>query len=340
MGFRTERLKTLIAITGIFALAAAAGCGGGGTGGGSQIPAAGSGSQQHNTGQFPLLTSSATAWQVEAGGEHRDGALQALAMLPATITIHEGDSVTWDIEGEPHTVTFFGPFTAPPGDPTIPQGGSTYDGTTFASSGILPPGQHYTLTFTKAGTYAYGCVLHPPEMSGVVIVKPRGTLLPFPQGVYTGEAKGELNGILREADASVKALKLNLNPTLIAAGVAPGGASAPPSKATVLRFLNGDRVNATTVTIPVGTTLTWTNMSNNEPHTVTLPQAGQPLPPLPGDPFTPPMGGSSYDGSQVTNSGVINPGQSYSLTFTKAGTYPYVCLFHDDVGMIGTVVVK
>jgi plastocyanin len=35
------------------------------------------------------------------------------------------------------------------------------------------------------------------------------------------------------------------------------------------------------------------------------------------------------------------PGQSYSLTFTKAGTYIYFCLFHANTeGMIATLVVQ
>jgi hypothetical protein len=30
---------------------------------------------------------------------------------------------------------------------------------------------------------------------------------------------------------------------------------------------------------------------------------------------------------------------SYSLTFTKAGTYPYICVLHDVVGMTGSITV-
>jgi plastocyanin len=52
------------------------------------------------------------------------------------------------------------------------------------------------------------------------------------------------------------------------------------------------------------------------------------------------MGGSTYDGTQVTNYGVLGAGQSYSLTFTKAGTYVYYCLFHDGEGMAGSIVVQ
>jgi plastocyanin len=320
------------------ALAAAAGCAGGGTGGSSQIPQ-GSALSQATDGQVGVSTS-ATAWQVQAGGDRQDGSLQALDMLPSTITINEGDSITWNVTGEVHTITFLGSNTSPPADPTVPQGTTTFDGTNFVSSGILPPGTHYTLTFTKAGTYHYFCALHPPEMTGVVIVQPRGTPRPEPQGFYTGKGTSELNSILSDAMGAVNAIPYEVGGTHLAAGVSPGGPNATPPYATVLRFLDGDRINLTSVTISVGTTLTWTNLSSNEPHTVTFPVAGQPLPPLPGDPFTPPMGGSTYDGTQITNSGILNGGDSYSLTFTKTGTYTYYCLFHDAFGMIGTVVVR
>ncbi len=57
-----------------------------------------------------------------------------------------------------------------------------------------------------------------------------------------------------------------------------------------------------------------------------------------------PAGGKTYDGSGYRNSGVAPQGPnaphfSYSLTFTKAGTYKYVCLFHTPA-MAGTVIVK
>jgi plastocyanin len=334
--------RNLIALSGALTIMFA-GCGGGGGGGSSSVPVANSNGQQAAQGPNGWVASSGpgVTWQLQAGGDRQDGALQALAMLPETITIDEGDSVEWTVQGEVHTITFLGSFTSPPGDPTVPQGGSTYDGTQFLSSGILPIGAHYKITFTKAGTYPYFCVLHAPEMHGTIVVQPRGTAYPRPQGFYTGTGTSTLNSILSEAMDAVKAIPYAVGGTHLAAGTSgPLQSNGLPSQATVLRFLDGDRLNLTSVTIPVGTTLTWTNLSNNEPHTVTFPVAGQPLPPLPGDPFTPPSGGSTYDGSAVTNSGVMNPGDSYHLTFTKAGTYVYFCLFHDEFGMMGTVVVK
>jgi plastocyanin len=310
-------------------------CAGGGVA--PQIPALNSSMQEGGNAQMAASPAHSTTWQLQAGGAREAGALQALAMLPQAITIDVGDSITWTVAGEEHTITF----NCCSGDPTVPQGGTTFDGSNFVSSGILAPGQTFTLTFTHAGTYHYGCVLHPPEMSGVIIVQPAGTPYPSSQGLYTGSGTSDLNAILNNADAAAKTVtQFGAGGTTLAAGIAPGGPNATPNHATVLRFLDGDRVNDTSVTIPVGTTLTWRDLSNNEPHTVTFPVAGQPLPVLPGDPFTPPMGGSTYDGSHITNSGVINPNGTYSLTFTKAGTYQYFCLFHDASGMVGTVIVK
>jgi plastocyanin len=58
------------------------------------------------------------------------------------------------------------------------------------------------------------------------------------------------------------------------------------------------------------------------------------------DPFSPPSGGNTYNGTTLVNSGVMNPGSSFALKFTTAGTYTVHCIFHDDTeNMIGTVVV-
>lgn len=66
------------------------------------------------------------------------------------------------------------------------------------------------------------------------------------------------------------------------------------------------------VTVAPGTTVTWTN-NDTMPHTVT-----------------------ATDGS--FDSGNIAPGESFSLTFTDAGTFDYFCVYHPD--MTATVVVE
>lgn len=51
-----------------------------------------------------------------------------------------------------------------------------------------------------------------------------------------------------------------------------------------------------------------------------------------------------YDGSTYVNSGIMGLGpnqvQEFSLTFTKTGTYPYICVVHGQNVMAGKIVVE
>ena|SRR5882672_5265340 len=67
-----------------------------------------------------------------------------------------------------------------------------------------------------------------------------------------------------------------------------------------------------TLTVPVGTSVTWTNR-DDIPHTVV-----------------------STDG--VFKSKVLDTDEKFSFTFSKAGTYPYFCSIHPK--MTGKVVVQ
>lgn len=88
--------------------------------------------------------------------------------------------------------------------------------------------------------------------------------------------------------------------------------------------------------IHVGDSVTFTNASNFVPHTVTF-MGGA----APGPDFNPPVptqpSGGSYDGKGLLNSGFILPGQSYTVTFTQAGVFEYVCVLHPL--MKGSIVV-
>lgn len=296
----------------------------------------------NNTVAPPKQTGPLT-WAVQAGGSDQNEAVQALQFYPATITIDAGDSITWRYPaGEPHTVTFLGPKSAPPppNDPSVPApaGGNTYDGSTYTSSGFMLAGKTYTLTFTKAGTYTYYCLIH-GEMAGKVVVQPAGTPYPTTVGGILEVLPTAVSADLKTALDAVSKFPYTVGGTHLAVGMSAGLGNPPLSNASVVRFLDGDKLSDTTVTVTAGTTLTWTNLDTNLPHTVTFPIAGQQLPQM--DPFSPPSGGTTYDGSTLVNSGPLFPGQSFSLTLTKPGTYTYNCLFHDDTeGMVGTVVVQ
>ena len=73
------------------------------------------------------------------------------------------------------------------------------------------------------------------------------------------------------------------------------------------------------IQVSVGNTVTWTN-NDSQPHTVTSGSNGQP---------------DNKFNSSPNFSPLLNPGQTFSFTFTQAGTYPYFCMLHPN--MVGTV---
>src|SRR6185503_174980 len=116
-----------------------------------------------------------------------------------------GAPITWKMMGSDHTISFNPPKYFPPiefrKDGTVrfnpklepPAGGAkeykspdgpppeeppsfdggTYDGKGFWSSGLIggEPYLEYTMRISKAGTYSFACLLHPP-MVGTLVVEP------------------------------------------------------------------------------------------------------------------------------------------------------------------------
>ena len=79
-------------------------------------------------------------------------------------------------------------------------------------------------------------------------------------------------------------------------------------------FINitGMAFSESTITISVGDTVTWTNL-DSAPHTAT-------------------------EDNGVFNSGTLNNGDTFSFTFTAAGTYTYHCAIHPS--MTATIIVQ
>src|ERR1700760_1709859 len=106
-------------------------------------------------------------------------------------------------------------------------------------------------------------------------------------------------------------------PVIIAMLLLIGGSSSAkaadqPSAATAEVKIDNFSFTPQTLTIAVGTTVTWTNR-DDIPHTVV-----------------------STDG--VFKSKVRDTDEKFSYTFTKAGTYPYFCSVHPK--MVGKIIVK
>ena len=75
--------------------------------------------------------------------------IKNFAFSPVALTVKKGDSVTWtNNDSTTHTVTSSGNF----------------------DSGQLAPGKTFSHTFSEAGTFSYGCSIH-PSMKGTVTVQ-------------------------------------------------------------------------------------------------------------------------------------------------------------------------
>ena len=85
-----------------------------------------------------------------------------------------------------------------------------------------------------------------------------------------------------------------------------------PTPPAVEVTMTADRFIPGTIRVAAGATVTWRNTSEIA-HTVT---------------------GSGFD------SGEIQPGGSYSRTFTQSGSYSYWCTPHRQAGMVGTILVE
>lgn len=283
---------------------------------------------------FTPVAAAPATFTVQAGAATKDASVVGMLFQPASITVDAGDSVTWNVSVA-HIVAFGAP---PPGPPDLaPAGGKSYDGSAFTSSGLTFQGQTYTLTFSKAGTYSYQCLIHPASMKGTVVVQPEGTAYPVAPGSYNGADSPAFAAALQSGQAALAA-----NPTSHATNA--GGATTWKLYAGLGtgKDYSVERFTGDALTINTGDTVTWTQPDPNEEHTVTfLSGAPDPKDTLPnGQPNLQvfgPVGGHTYDGSGYLNSGYMPPGSSYSLTFSKAGTYKYQCLIHDTIGMVATI---
>lgn len=132
-------------------------------------------------------------WDAVVSGANTDG--DVMQFFPPAAAIKAGDSLKWiNNTPVPHTVTF-NMQQYPGGDPfAVPRSANTtFDGTGFTNSGIIglnfPNGTTYELKFSKAGTYAYICILHANQgMVGTVTVGEADA--PQPPATGSGSAVG------------------------------------------------------------------------------------------------------------------------------------------------------
>jgi plastocyanin len=309
-----------------------------------------------------LLLCSAHAqrqWHAIAGAQGEEKGHQALAFLPNEIWIHAGDSITWTFDAdEIHTVTFLRADQVRPfflvGCPGFSSDPATFDGSTCVTTPPLVKGQSFTVNFPVAGNFKLTCLVH-PNMTGTIHVYGPSQHLPHGQAFYDQRAADERKDLLTDPidrDAGRDNQPNHNHKHGVAAGIGEVSATAGGSETlSVMRFLHDP------TKIHPGQTVEWTNLDPATPHTITF---GTEPPP----PFDPPSPDVTVDPdgarhavissvSDSTHSGFIiaEPQERtglqqaplgvtrFRVTFPHAGTFPYICSLHDELGMKGTVIV-
>jgi plastocyanin len=326
--------------------------------------------------------------QAYTEGEGTKPSWQMEKFYPDTISINVGDSITWKFNSgfEPHTVTFLagskfpdlfmpaaggGPGGPPAleGNPQVffPAGGNSFDGSAFTNSGVvaedIPGPKEYSLTFSKAGTYPYVCLLHAqaaPDgtiqgMKAQVVVLDAGAALPK----TTAQVESDSTAAIEADRAAAKAEEATLPQPAAATANADGSMTHRVNVGYIEPQPNGlmeyQRFWPKNTTVNVGDTVEW-SLPTGGFHTVTFggepelfsiepQQAGPPKIKLNPEFF--PAGDTTYKGSGYYNSGPLAGPQdppevgpkTYSLTFTQSGRFEYICIPHYHLGMDATVTV-
>jgi plastocyanin len=296
----------------------------------------------------------ADTWQLLVGAQTGDKAHQALAFLPNEVWIHPGDSITWSfVVDEIHTVTFLTPGQVRPsrfvGCPGATPDFSVYDGTACVNSGILQNGATYSVVFPVAGNFKLVCLAH-PDMTATIHVLAQSTPLPHNQAFYDQQAASQGASLLADANASAH-VHASGNRVVAGAGKINGNGGGTQT-ASVMRFMGPTKV------IYVGDTMEWTTSEAVTSHTITFGPEPNPTN------LIPPSANVTVDPdgarhaiitstSDAVHSGFITEAPQdrtglaqaplgvtrFRVTFTAPGVYHYICALHDNLGMIGEVIV-
>lgn len=300
----------------------------------------------------------AQSWQLQVGAQTGDKAHQALAFLPNEIWIHANDSITWSFPAdEIHTVTFLktgqvrpNRLVGCPGTNSTPDF-SVVDGNACVNSGILTSrdGQTYTMVFPAIGNFKVVCLAH-PNMTATVHVLATSISLPYDQAFYDKQANQERADLLSDAMASGHK---HADSNDITAGVGHVmGNGGGTQTASVMLFMDATKV------IHVGETVEWTTAEAVTSHTITFGPEPDPLNQIP------PSANVAVDAdgarhaflsspADVVHSGFITEAPQdriglaqaplgvtrFRATFTGPGVYLYKCVLHDELGMVGQIIV-
>ena len=269
------------------------------------------------------------------------------------------------------------PFTVGcPGSATTPDS-SAFDNSSCVNSGrITTAGTTYTVSFPKKGNYRLVCLVH-ANMTGTIHVLDPSLPLPHDQEFYNLEGARQARALLMDRDGQPRRARVDdrddsseadahshHHMVVTATGEVvstPGGINS----VTVMRFMRPS------ITIHAGETVEWHSLDVSG-HTITFgiePPNVTPQTPPSANVFADPDGARHaivFSTSDNVHSGFIaqaghervgiaqappptappvppplpaGPVTRFRVTFMNPGTYPYICAFHDQLGMKGEVIV-
>jgi plastocyanin len=276
--------------------------------------------------------------------------------MPTKATVTVGQKVIWSWADtkEPHSVTFFPPGRSAPAPgsdpglfaPTPPT--APYDGAVLVNSGLVPLGPQavppFEMTFAKAGTYGYSCVIH-PQMVGTIVVA-AGDAGETAAAVTTrgdqeqGQWLAEGNEAFGKLQAAKPVSTKNRDGTTtwtVEMGTTTAHADIlafAPAPATVKR---GDKVTFVNNSMAPHTA----SFFNQNPPILNPedPAAGQAAPgPSP----------QKLNAKDTFNTGTLPPNappgagppeaaRSFTFSVPTAGSYQYICIYHAPSGMAGEI---
>jgi plastocyanin len=310
-----------------------------------------------------LAAPTAQTITIDAGGG--ENGVSANDFFPDSVTIHFGDTIHFvNPFAEIHTVSFVpAGHTAPdfiiPGpsgppqfllnpeavNPTSPASPASFDSSKYFNVGLLQKDQTADVIFKSAGTFKAICLVHGSGMELTVNVV-AATAPADSQSTVDARATAERNALLQKGE------QLAQQTTLTSEALPDGSTNWHVTVGGMVDEADLSQFLPSAINIQVGDTVTWTN-STPTPHTVTFlggsaePQLFNPQPQSAGAPLlylnpqaVIPAGGNVYNGTGYLNSGFIGQGfptQTFSVKFTQAGSFAYLCLLHGDEGMKGTV---
>lgn len=297
----------------------------------------------------PSQAATPTTWTVYVGSQSPSGQIEGMAFASADVSINVGDTIHFVVESmEPHTVSFpgtscpavgFDPNIACMSQRTVSPITSPSD---FRSSGILsteatvlgPPQTSWDLQFNGTGDFAYVCYLHGFQtapghyagMAGMVHVRAAGTPYPQTQADIDASFSAARSAAIEDGNAIWGDAREAADPHHVFVG-------ASDMTAMVMAFAKQRSI------INVGESITFDLARNTVPvpHTVTFGPEPASLDAT-GEP-------TNFTGGTLSSGILLPPGfgppgsSSYTVRFNKAGTYTVYCMLHDDMGMVGTIVV-